>query len=258
MVYMQRLIVANWKMNLGPSEAGILVHRLEKKIEPHLGVEVVICPPAIDLFPLAKDTNRKKLALGAQNIHFADEGPFTGEISAPMLKGLATFVIIGHSERRAMGEDDHLIAKKLAAAIRNDLTPILCVGENLHDRQHGLGAKVVVDQLTAGLRELTAEDVSKIVIAYEPVWAINHHDGKPVHHATPDDIRFAYPAIRTSLEELYGEPGAGGVRLLYGGSVDATHCLPYLKAKYVDGLLVGTDSLNYEDFTKIVLAAQNL
>jgi triosephosphate isomerase len=255
---MQRLIVANWKMHLGPSQAGVLVKRLEKKIESDLSVEVVICPPAIDLFPLTKDVDRKKLSLGAQNMHWADDGPFTGEISGPMLKGLATFAIIGHSERRAMGEDDHVIAKKLAAAIRNNLTPILCIGENLHDRQHGLGAKVVVDQLTAGLRELTAEDVSQIVIAYEPVWAINHHDGKPVHHATPEDIKFAYPAIRTTLEDLYGEAGVSGVRLLYGGSVDATHCLPYLKMPYVDGLLIGTDSLNYEDFSKIVKAAQNV
>jgi triosephosphate isomerase len=255
---MQRLIVANWKMHLGPSEAGLLVHRLEKKFERHLGVEVVICPPAIDLFPLAKDRDANKLELGVQNMHFADEGPFTGEISGPMLKGLATYALIGHSERRAMGEDDHLIAKKLAAAIRNNLTPILCIGENLHDRQHGLSAKVIVDQLTADLRELTAEDVAKLVIAYEPVWAINHHDGKPLHHATPEDIKFAYPAIRTTLEELYGEEGSGGVRLLYGGSVDATHCAAYLKLKYIDGLLVGTDSLNYEDFAKIVLAAQNL
>jgi len=255
---MNRLIVANWKMNLGPAEAGLLVKRIEQKVEARPGVEVVICPPVIDLFPLARDLDRTRLALGAQTIHYADSGPFTGEISAPMLSGLADYVIIGHSERRAMGETDHDIAAKLAAALRNGLIPVLCIGETLIDRQHGLAQKVVTDQLTADLHELTAEEVARLVIAYEPVWSINHHDGKAVKHALPEDITFAYTAIRTTLEELYGEAGIAGVRLLYGGSVDPDHCHAYLSMQYVDGLLVGTDSLNYEDFAKIVATTQKL
>jgi triosephosphate isomerase (TIM) len=255
---MNRLIVANWKMNLGPAAATLLVKRLEQKIEPQPGVEVVICPPFVDLVPLARELDRSKLALGAQTIHEADSGPFTGEISAPMLDGLATYVIIGHSERRALGETDHQIARKLAAAIRNGLTPVLCIGENLIDRQHGLAGKVVTDQLTADLHELTAPDVAKIVIAYEPVWSINHHDGKPVKHALPEDVKSAYTAMRTTLEELYGEEGTSGVRLLYGGSVDPDHCRAYLEMPHVEGLLVGTSSLNYEDFAKIIATAQKL
>lgn len=255
---MKRLIAGNWKMNLAPHEAGLLAKRLETKLAPHPKTEVVICPPAVDLFPLAKDLDRTRLKLGAQNIHYADEGPYTGEISAPMLKGLADYVIVGHSERRAMGEDDKLIAKKLAAAIRNGLTPILCIGETLNERQHGLSHKVVVDQLTADMRDLTAEDVAGVVIAYEPVWSINHHDGHSPVHATPDEISFAFTAIRTTLEELYGEQGVGGVRLLYGGSADPDHCRAYLEMRYVDGLLVGTASLNYESFAKIVKTAQSL
>jgi triosephosphate isomerase len=255
---MSRLIVGNWKMNLGPHEGGLLVKRLEQKLESHPGVEVVVCPPFIDLVPLAKDLDRKKLKLGAQNLHYLDEGPFTGEISGAMLKGLADYVLVGHSERRAMGEDDKLIAKKMAAAIRNGLTPILCVGENLHDREHGLAQKVVVDQLTANLAMLTAAEVSGIVIAYEPVWAINHHDGKNPKPATPDEIKFAYRAIRTTLEELYGEEGSVGVRLLYGGSTDPDHCRAYLEMNHVDGLLAGTASLNYESFSKMVKVAQSL
>ncbi len=255
---MKRLIVANWKMNLGPAEASLLVKRLEQKIKPTSEVDVVICPPFVDLVPLARDLDHDKLALGAQTIHDADSGPFTGEISAPMLDGLANYAIIGHSERRAMGETDPMIAKKLAAAVRNHLIPILCVGENLHERGSGLAAKVVTDQLTADLRDLTAEDISGLVVAYEPVWSINHHDGKPVKHALPEDIKFAYSTIRTTLEELYGEAGPANVRLLYGGSVDPDHCRAYLEMQYVDGLLVGTDSLNYEDFSKIVATAQKL
>src|SRR5579871_6458819 len=157
---MSRLVVGNWKMNLGPAEASLLVSRLEQKLTPHENTEVVICPPFIDLFPLAKDLDHKKLKLGVQNIYYLDEGPFTGEISGAMVKGLADFAIVGHSERRAMGENDKLVAKKVAAAIRNNLTPVLCVGETLDERHHNLSTKVVIDQLTADLSEVTAEDVA--------------------------------------------------------------------------------------------------
>ncbi len=255
---MKRLIVANWKMNFGPGEASLLVRRLDQKIEANSTTEVVLLPPTLDLYPLSKEVDRKKFALGAQNAHYLDDGPYTGETSPAMLRGLVQYVLVGHSERRAMGETDTLIAKKLAAAVRNNLTPILCVGENLHDREHNLAEKVVVDQLTAALANLTAEEVAGLVIAYEPVWAINHHDGKPARHATPDDIKFAYRAIRTTLEELYGEGGLANVRLLYGGSADPDHCRAYLDMQYVDGLLVGTASLNYESFAKIVATTQDL
>ena len=255
---MKRLIAANWKMNFTPGEASVLVKRLDSKVTPLPNTEVVLCVPTVDLYPLSKEIDHKKFALGAQNVHYQDSGPFTGETSTAMVKGLARYVIVGHSERRAMGETDKTIAKKLAAVVRNGLTPILCVGENLHDRQHHLAEKVVVDQLTADLAMLTAEEVAGIVIAYEPVWAINHHDGAPSHFATPDDIRFAYPAIRTTLEELYGEGGLDGVRLLYGGSADDENCLAYLKMEYVDGLLPGTASLNYEIFSKMIKIAQSL
>jgi triosephosphate isomerase len=249
---MKRLIAANWKMNLGPHEAGLLVKRLEQKIPENPAVEIVLCAPFIDLVPLARDLDHKRFVLGAQNLHPADEGPYTGEISGAMLKGLVKYVIVGHSERRAMGEDDKLIAKKLAAALRNGLTPILCIGETLEERHAGHSEAVVVDQLTADLGELTAEEVAGLVIAYEPVWAINHHDGTAVKHATPDDIRFAYRAIRGTLEELYGEAGISGVRLLYGGSAGPENAKAYLDMPHVDGLLPGTASLNYESFSKMV------
>lgn len=254
---MKRLIVANWKMNLAPGAASLLVKRLDEKIKPDADVEVVICPPTLDLYPLARDIDHKKFKLGAQNVHYLDEGPYTGETSPQMLRGLADYVIVGHSERRAMGETDKTVALKLAAVVRNGLTPILCIGDTLHDHEHDLAAKVIVDQLTAALANLTAEEVAGIVIAYEPVWSINHGDGHVVH-ATPDNIRFAYRAIRTTLEELYGEGGLADVRLLYGGSTDPDHCRAYLEVEYVDGLLVGNASLNYESFATIVKTAQRL
>lgn len=255
---MKRLIVANWKMNLAPGEASVLLRHLAASVPVSAGVEVVLCVPFIDLYPLAKEIDHKQFALGAQNVHHLDSGPFTGEISGAMLKGLADYVIVGHSERRAAGETDKQIAAKLAAAVRNGLTPILCVGESLYEREHGLSEKVVVDQLAADLAGLTAKEVAGLVIAYEPVWAIDHHDGKPVTPATPDQIRFAYRAIRTTLEELYGEGGTRHVRLLYGGSVTPGHTRAYLEAEHVEGLLVGTHSLNPADFAKIVTTAAKL
>ncbi len=255
---MKRLIAGNWKMNLNPGEASIFLKHLDENIEASDNTEVVLCVPSIDLYPLAKEIDRKKFKLGAQNIHYLDNGPYTGEISAAMIKGLAQYVLVGHSERRAMGETDKDIAKKMAAAVRSGLVPILCVGENLHDRQHNLTEKVVVDQLTADLADLTAEEVAGIVIAYEPVWAINNQGAGKAVPATPDDIRAVYPAIRNTLEELYGEGGLEGVRLLYGGSANDENTKAYLGVEYVDGLLPGSASLKYDTFAKMVKIAQGL
>ena len=250
---MARLIVGNWKMNLNPEEAGKYVKRLEDKISPSENVEVVICPPFIDIYPIASSHDRNKLKVGSQNMHYLDEGAFTGEISPSMLRGLANYVILGHSERRAMGEDDRTISKKVTAAFRNSIIPVLCVGEKLDDRQHDLSVKVVIDQLTADLAELTASDVARLVVAYEPVWAIG--TGK---FATPDEISPVIKAIHGTIEELYGEEGASGVRVLYGGSVVPDNAKTYLEMPGIDGLLVGGASLNYEEFATIVGVAQNL
>ena len=250
---MARLIVGNWKMNLDPAEAVKLVHKLEAKITPNHQVDVVICPPFIDLYPLAQVIDKTKLKLGAQNIHYLDEGAFTGEISPAMLKGMVHYAIIGHSERRAMGEDDKLIAKKVAAAFRNQITPILCVGENLHDREHGLSSKVVIDQLTADLSMVTAAEVKDLVVAYEPIWAIG--SGTP---ATPEQIRPIISAIRQTLEELYGEAGGVGVRVLYGASVSPEFVVDILGIPGVDGLLAGGASLKYEEFAAIIEATAKI
>lgn len=244
------LIVGNWKMNLNPHEASTLAHRLEGKIKPSPRVEVVLCPPALDLYPLKKEAH-KNFKLGAQNLHYVDEGAYTGEISGAMLKGLVDYVIVGHSERRRdAGEDDKVIAKKLGAAFRNGLTPILCVGESLLEREHKHGRKVVIDQLTADLAMLTADEVEKLVVAYEPVWAIGTGN-----FATPDDVEPMVGAIRETIEELYGENVGPEVRVLYGGSVDSHNAKAYLRLPGVDGLLVGGASLKYEEFAAIVAGA---
>jgi triosephosphate isomerase len=249
---MSKLIVGNWKMNLGPKEAVALVKQLQERILPKREVEVVLCPPFLDLVPVKDILDRQKFKLGAQNCHYLDDGAVTGEVSASMLKGLAEYVIIGHSERRTQfGEDDKLIAKKLASATRNGLRPILCVGENLHQRHSKLSVKVVVDQLTAALSLLTASDVNDLAVAYEPIWAIGTGE-----FATPGQIEPVISAIHHTVEVLYGEGAAAGLRVLYGGSVTGDNAAAYLEQEGIDGLLVGGASLKTEQFGAIVEQAQ--
>lgn len=238
-------------MNLGPGEAVALVKKLDQRIESHRDVEVVVCPPLIDLVPVYQELDHRKFKLGAQNCYYLDEGAVTGEVSATMLRGLAEYVIIGHSERRQLfGETDKLISQKMAAVVRNGLKPVLCVGENLSEREHNLSTKVVVDQLTADLSLLTADDMQELVVAYEPVWAIG--TGK---FATPDQIMPVVKAIRSTVEELYGESAHGGLRVLYGGSVNPDNAAAYLSQEGIDGLLPGGASLHYEQFGRIVETA---
>ena len=229
-----------------------MVKKLQDRVLPKRSVEVVLCPSFIDLVPIKAILDRQKFKLGAQNCHYLDDGAVTGEVSAAMMRGLVSYVIIGHSERRTQfNEDDKLIAKKLAAAVRNNLRPVLCVGENLHQRQSKLSVKVVVDQLTADLALLTASDVDNLVIAYEPIWAIGTGE-----YATPTQIEPVIRAIYKTIEELYGEGGASGVQVIYGGSVTSDDAAAYLDVDGVEGWLVGGDSLRYEDFAKVIEIAQ--
>lgn len=249
---MSKLIAGNWKMNLGSKEAVTLVKKLQDKVLPKKSVEVVLCPPFLDLVPVKEMLDRQKFKLGAQNCHYLDDGAVTGEISASMLRGVVSYVIVGHSERRVQfNEDDKLIAKKLAAVARNGLRAILCVGENLHQRQSKLSVKVVVDQLTADLSLLTASDVDDLVIAYEPIWAIGTGE-----FATSEQIEPVISAIHRTVEELYGEGGVSGLQVLYGGSVKENNAAAYLNQEGIDGLLVGGASLNAEEFSAIVGVAQ--
>ncbi len=245
------LVVGNWKMNLGPDEAVKLAERLKTVAKPTGKVEVAVCPPALDLVPVAGVLKDSGIKVGAQNVNAADSGAYTGEISAAMLKGVADYVIVGHSERRAMGETPDGVGAKTAAAVRNGLTPIVCVGEKLLDRQHGAAKQVVHDQLVAGMDHLTAEEVSGVVVAYEPVWAIGTGE-----FARPDDVRPVIAAIRSTIEELYGATGAAGLRVLYGGSVTADNAAMYVRDAGADGLLVGGASLKSEEFGGIIQTVQ--
>jgi triosephosphate isomerase (TIM) len=240
-------IVGNWKMNQTPDQAVRLVKNLQKKLKPQTHVTTVVCPPYLDLIPVKEAIEPDVLKIGAQNIHSSDEGAFTGEISGPMLDGLAEYVIVGHSERRREEhETDKVVASKLAAAVRNDIKPILCVGEKLSDREDGHSGRVVVDQLRGSLAQLTDDDIPKLTIAYEPVWAIG--TGK---FAKPEDVAKIITIIRQTIEELYGEAASSRIEILYGGSVDSDNAKAYLKLENVNGLLVGGASLNYESFAKI-------
>lgn len=244
----KKLIVGNWKMHLNTQQASILVHRLQERIETHRGVEVVLAPSFLTLQPISLQIDRRKFKLAAQNCHWQDEGAYTGEVAATMLRDLVHYVIIGHSERRHIfNESDDDIAKKVAAVIRNGMTPILCVGETATERKDRETKQVLHDQLMVGLKNLTSVEVENIVIAYEPVWAIGNG-----HFAKPDQVEEAVSTIRKNIRELYGKKAEVTVSVLYGGSVQPDVTAGYMAVDGVDGLLVGGASLNYEQFSQIV------
>jgi triosephosphate isomerase len=254
-------IVGNWKMNLTVSESNLLLHRLEKKIpKPQKGLEVVLCPTALALYPLSQLINRERFKLGAQDLYHKDEGPFTGEVSAAMLRDVVDYAIIGHSERRKyFHETDSEIALKVSAALRHRITPILCVGETLVERQAGETDRVLHDQLTTDLNMLTSEDIRQVIITYEPVWAISDGSDFGTHPMPkPDEIERAVKRIRGVIELLHDRQTAGAVHILYGGSAHADMAADYLRIPGVNGLLVGGASLNYQQFSGIVEAVRKV
>ncbi len=250
------LIVANWKMNLNVAESSLLVHRLDKKIVSHQDIEIVIAPSMLVLQPLSKDINHQKFSLASQNAYFKDEGAFTGEVSFSMLRGLVEYGIIGHSARRIyFHETLEDVRDKVKAAVRNNIIPIICIGESKPERLAGETMQVLHDQLTTAIYHLTSEEVAKIVIAYEPIWAISTFDGEP---SKPSDMQRVLKFIRSQIKDLFGHNIAEEIRILYGGSVDNHDVLAYLSLKDCDGILVGAASLNYEHFVDIVQKAYSL
>lgn len=230
----------------------MLLHKLGDKIKKHRNVDVVLAPSLLAVQSLSLQVERKVFKLAAQNLYWKDEGAFTGEVSAHQLRGLVDYAIIGHSERRhVFGEHDKDVRNKVQSAVRNHITPILCIGETAHERVAKETGGVLHDQLTGGLANLTAEEVAGMVIAYEPVWAIGTGDS-----ALPRDVEDAAYVIRRQIEHLYGRSTASAVRVLYGGSVTAGNAASYLAVGAIDGLLVGGASLNAHDFQSIVEAAR--
>ena len=251
------LIVGNWKMNLTVSEGSLLIHRLQERIKTHRDIEIVIAPTMLTLQPLAQQIDRRKFRLAAQNAYHKDEGAFTGEVSYAMLQDIVHYAIIGHSDRRnKFGETFDDVSAKVAAAVRNDIMPILCVGETNQERLAKETNQVLHDQVTTALSGLTSGDIENIVIAYEPVWALSSGSDYAHHEIpTPDLIAQAVKTIRHNIQELYGKKAAESVRVLYGGSASASTAHGLLCAEGVDGLLVGGASLNYHEFSGIVDAA---
>lgn len=252
----KKLIVANWKMHMNASQASLLLHRLHERIKIHRDIEVVLAPSMLVLQPLSMQIDRRKFRLAAQNAYHKDEGAFTGEVSFTMLRDLAHYVIVGHSERRILFEESlESVRDKVSAAVRNGIAPILCVGETQQERRAGETRQVLHDQLTTALSDLTTEDIEQIVIAYEPVWAISTFGGEL---AKPTDIKLAIAFIRKQVKDLYGPKAAEAVRVLYGGSVDDGTARGYLEIDGCDGVLVGSASLNYHKFSGIVDGAYRL
>lgn len=248
------LIAGNWKMNLGrPEEAVDFVRRTRRPLGEIQGVEIVLCPPYTALHAVEETLRGTRLRLGAQNIHSESKGAFTGDISAGMLTGLCTFVIVGHSERRATGgrdETDEAIRRKVEAALAQDLTPIVCVGENLAQNESGKTAEVIGAQVRAAFTGLAAGRASACLIAYEPIWAIG--TGKA---ATPADAnRTAALAVRGVLADLFGHDLADAIRILYGGSVTVENIASFMAMPELDGALVGGASIK-DDFPELVRRA---
>lgn len=248
MAQRKKLIVGNWKMNLNVHEASLFVHRLGQRIHRHQDVEVAMAPTMLALQPLSMQIHRYHFKLVSQNFYWRDTGAYTGEVSAAQLRGLVDYGIIGHSERRhVFHETDKDTRAKVQAAIRNNITPILCIGETAHERAIGETNDVLHDQLVGGLANVTSSEIETMVIAYEPVWAIG--TGK---NALPHDVNLAVRTIRRQIAHLYGKQAAETVRILYGGSVTAESAADYLAIEGVDGLLVGGASLNEQAFAAII------
>lgn len=245
------VIAGNWKMNKTPSEAKALLEEI-KPLVKDAGCDVVVCVPYVDLCTALEATKGTNIGVGAENCHWAESGAFTGEISAVMLKEMGVqYVITGHSERRTyFGDTDVTVQKRTRAALDAGLTVIVCVGEYLEQREQGVTAELVAMQTKIALGGVSKEELKRIIIAYEPVWAIG--TGKT---ATAEDAQEVCGAIRETLKEMLGEELANGIRVLYGGSAKPGNIAELVAKPDVDGALVGGASLKAADFASMVVKA---
>jgi triosephosphate isomerase len=244
-------LAGNWKMFKTGAEAVSFIGELKPHLPKLEGRDIALAVPATALAAAAKAAEGTPLIIGAQNLHWEKEGAFTGEISGSMIKAAgATMVVIGHSERRTyFGDDDEKVSKKLEAALSYDLTPVVCLGENLEDRDTGRTLEVLSAQLTGSLSRLKAADAPKMVLAYEPVWAIG--TGKS---ATEGEAQEVHVFLRRKLREQFGDEAGKAVRIIYGGSVKPDNAAAILVQSEIDGLLIGGASLKVDSFVKIVSA----
>jgi triosephosphate isomerase len=245
------LIAANWKMYKTPTEAQSFLRTFLPLVKDRPRGEIVICPPAVDLAVALHSTRGSEVMVGAQNMYFAEEGAFTGEISAAMLVDVGvSHVIIGHSERRQyFGETDEIVNQKLVTALKHRLVPIVCVGEREEQRESGMTQEVICRQIGRAIHQIDAAKLRTMVIAYEPIWAIG--TGKT---ATPAIAAEAHLMIRSEMAHLVGRPLADAMRILYGGSVKPENAQLLLSQPEIDGALVGGASLDPNSFAAIVKA----
>jgi triosephosphate isomerase len=242
-------VAGNWKMHKTPAETAAFFEKFRPLVETCEHCEIVICPPYTNLAAAVDATRNTRIRIGAQNVAWAKEGALTGEISGPMLNAVgATHAIVGHSERRQyFGETDETVLRRAQAALEFGLAPIVCVGERLEERETGRTNAVLIKQFRKGIAGLNEQQLARIVIAYEPVWAIG--GGKT---ATPEIAAAAHRTIRAMVREKYGKEAADALRILYGGSVKPDNARALMAQPEIDGMLVGTASLDPNEFASIV------
>ncbi len=245
------LIAANWKMYKTPAEAQIFLHTFLPLVKDQTRTEIVVCPPSIDLSAAVHSVKGSEVMVGAQNMHYAEDGAYTGEICASMLVALGvTHVILGHSERRQyFGETDDDVNRKLIAALKHRLVPIVCIGEREEQRETGMTEEVLCRQISHAIHGIDKTKLHSMVVAYEPVWAIG--TGKT---ATPAIAAEAHLMIRGEIARIVGRPIADALRILYGGSVKPENATALLSQPEIDGALVGGASLDPHSLTAIVKA----
>ena len=244
----KKVIAGNWKMNMLPNETIEYIEKFEKLVKDTQN-EVILCVPYTDLFYALLSAQNTNIKIGAQNMHFSENGAYTGEVSGKMLKSIGVeYVIIGHSERRQyFNETDETVNKKIKAAFENELKPIVCVGETLEQREAGKTAEIITTQTKLALDGLSNEQVKNTIIAYEPIWAIG--TGKT---ATSEDANNSIKEIRKEIEKIYGKDIAECVIIQYGGSVKSSNAKELFETSDIDGGLVGGASLKPDEFAKIV------
>jgi|SRR5690554_104893 triosephosphate isomerase len=242
------IIAGNWKMNKTPEEAASMVKELAPLVKDS-DIDIVLCAPFVSLQATLDAAAGTNIKVGAQNMHWEENGAYTGEVSPTMLNALGVeYVIIGHSERREyFAETDETVNKKVHSALAHGLKPIICVGETLEQREEGITQELVQGQTEAALKGLSADDVKKCVIAYEPIWAIG--TGKT---ATSEDANNVISYIRSTVKKVYGEEAANAIRIQYGGSMKPENAADLMAMSDIDGGLVGGASLKAEDFANII------
>lgn len=250
-------IVGNWKLNFNVGESSIYLHKLLEALPIYRNLEIIVAPPTIALQPLSLQIDRHKLKLAAQNAFYRDYGAFSGETSFTQLRGIADYCIVGHAERRHIfHETDKDVQKKVAAALRNKITPIVCLGETESERSFNETADVLRDQLLSALLDVSEEDVSKVIFVYDPVWAISSNSAARL--ATPEEVADAIELIRATIAETYGKNVANETSILFGGSINPSNAGAYLTTPGVNGLLMSGSSLILGEFTDIIEVAKRV